>query len=72
MHCSNVLCRRYLRASGIKYLASSFAGMGILPPQPVDGFERRFADLDDQACEHLYAMLGRARDPPEHLLNEGA
>ena len=46
--------------------------MTVLPPQPVGGFERRFADLDDQSCEHLFAMLGRARDPPEHLLNKGA
>lgn len=36
----------------------------------VGGFERRFADLDDEARAHLYAMLGRAPDLPEHLLNE--
>lgn len=36
----------------------------------VGGFDRRFADLDDEARVHLYAMLGRAPDLPEHLLNE--
>lgn len=29
-----------------------------------------FADLDDEARGHLYAMLGRAPDLPEQLLNE--
>jgi integrase len=36
----------------------------------VGGFDRRFADLDDEARGHLYAMLGRAPDLPEQLLNE--
>lgn len=36
----------------------------------VGGFDRRFADLDDEARSHLYAMLGRAPDLPERLLNE--
>lgn len=36
----------------------------------VGGFDRRFADLDDEARGHLYPMLGRAPDLPEHLLNE--
>ncbi|MEK9210956.1 integrase [Sphingomonas sp. 2378] len=36
----------------------------------VGGFDRRFADLDDEARGHLYAMLGRAPDLPEHLRNE--
>ncbi|MDQ1156410.1 integrase [Sphingomonas sp. SORGH_AS 950] len=36
----------------------------------VGGFDRRFADLDDEARGHLYAMLGRTPELPEHLLNE--
>lgn len=36
----------------------------------VGGFDRRFADLDEEARGHLYAMLGRAPDLPEHLLTE--
>ena len=38
----------------------------------VGGFDRRFADLDDEARGHLYAMLGRAPDLPEHLLTEAS
>jgi hypothetical protein len=36
----------------------------------VGGFHRRFADLDDEARGHLYAMFGRAPDLPKDLLNE--
>lgn len=36
----------------------------------VGGFDRRFADLDDEARGHLYAMFGRAPDLPKDLLNE--